>query len=303
VEYNYTFPILGQGADKKGFDIPYPAGILGNYMWLKQNIVIDNLQLGLKNDERDIPLTDVNFIQFGDNVNTSYSLNVRPDLWILPFLNVYGILGYGESNTEVNIVAPIEFLSIVDQSLNTAGFGVMGAGGIGPIWFSVDANWTWSKPALLDSPVLVNVLGLRMGHTFKFNNKPERNIALWAGAMSMKMSSETSGEIKLIDALPPDVWERKDEIVDNYYDWYDNEATIPQKKVADQILTPIVEKIDEADGESIIRYGMDKQVEQQWNGTIGAQFQLNKRWMLRSEVGFIGNRKSILASLNYRFLL
>lgn len=303
VEYNYTFPILGQGAYKKGFDIPYPAGIMGNYMWLKQNIVIDNLQLGLKNDERDIPLTDVNFIQFGDNVNTSYSLNVRPDLWILPFLNVYGILGYGESNTEVNIVAPIEFLSIVDQSLNTAGFGVMGAGGIGPIWFSVDANWTWSKPALLDSPVLVNVLGLRMGHTFKFKNKPERNIALWAGAMSMKMSSETSGEIKLIDALPPEVWERKDEIVDNYYDWYDNEATIPQKKVADQILTPIVEKIDEADGESIIRYGMDKQVEQQWNGTIGAQFQLNKRWMLRSEVGFIGNRKSILASLNYRFLL
>ena len=303
VEYNYTFPILGQGAYKKGFDIPYPAGIMGNYMWLKQNIVIDNLQLGLKNDERDIPLTDVNFIQFGDNVNTSYSLNVRPDLWILPFLNVYGILGYGESNTEVNIVAPIEFLSIVDQSLNTAGFGVMGAGGIGPIWFSVDANWTWSKPALLDSPVLVNVLGLRMGHTFKFKNKPERNIALWAGAMSMKMSSETSGEIKLIDALPPDVWERKDEIVDNYYDWYDNEATIPQKKVADQILTPIVEKIDEADGESIIRYGMDKQVEQQWNGTIGAQFQLNKRWMLRSEVGFMGNRKSILASLNYRFLL
>ena len=303
VEYNYTFPILGQGAYKKGFDIPYPAGIMGNYMWLKQNIVIDNLQLGLKNDERDIPLTDVNFIQFGDNVNTSYSLNVRPDLWILPFLNVYGILGYGESNTEVNIVAPIEFLSIVDQSLNTAGFGVMGAGGIGPIWFSVDANWTWSKPALLDSPVLVNVLGLRMGHTFKFKNKPERNIALWAGAMSMKMSSETSGEIKLIDALPPEVWERKDEIVDNYYDWYDNEATIPQKKVADQILTPIVEKIDEADGESIIRYGMDKQVEQQWNGTIGAQFQLNKRWMLRSEVGFMGNRKSILASLNYRFLL
>lgn len=303
VEYKYTFPFLGQGAYKKGFDIPYPAGIMGNYMWLKQNIVIDNLQLGLKTDEVDIPLTDVNFIQFGENENTSYSLNVRPDLWVLPFLNVYGIFGYGESNTQVSVIAPIELLSTVDQSLNTAGFGVMAAGGVGPVWFSVDANWTWSKPALLDSPVLVNVLGIRLGHTFKFNNKPERNIALWAGAMSMKMSSETSGEIKLIDALPPEAWERRDEIVDNYYDWYDNEATIPQKVVADQILTPIVEKIDNADGESIIRYGMDKQVEQQWNGTLGAQFQLNKRWMLRSEVGFIGNRKSILASLNYRFLL
>lgn len=303
VEYKYTFPFLGQGAYNKGFDIPYPAGIMGNYMWLKQNIIIDNLQLGIKTDELDIPLTDVDFIKFGDNENTSYSLNVRPDLWVLPFLNVYGIFGYGESNTQVNVVAPIELLSSVDQSLNTAGFGVMAAGGVGPVWFSVDANWTWSKPALLDTPVLVKVVGIRMGHTFVFKNKPDRNIAIWGGAMSMKMSSETSGEIKLIDALPPEAWERKDEIVDNYYDWYNNEATPPQKIVADKVLTPIVEKIDAADGESIIRYGMDKQVEQQWNGTIGAQFQLNKRWMLRSEVGFIGNRKSILASLNYRFLL
>ena len=179
----------------------------------------------------------------------------------------------------------------------------MGAGGIGPVWFSIDANWTWSKPDLLDKPVLVNVLGLRLGRTFKFEHKPESNIAVWAGAMGMQMSSDTSGEIKLIDAIPPEAWERKDEIVNNYYDWYNNEATPAQKLAADKILTPIVEKIDDADGESIVRYGMDKQVAQKWNGTIGIQYQLNKRWMFRSEVGFIGNRKSILASLNYRFLL
>ena len=303
VEYNYTFPILGQGAYKKGFDIPYPAGIMGNYMWMTQNLVFENLQLGLKTDQVDIPLTDVGFVQFGENTNTSYSINVRPDLWVLPFLNLYGIFGYGGSKTEVNVIAPINLLSIVDQNIRTAGFGIMGAGGIGPVWFSIDANWTWSKPDLLDKPVLVNVLGLRLGRTFKFKHKPESNIAIWAGAMGMQMSSDTSGEIKLIDAIPPEAWDRKDEIVDNYYDWYENEATPKQKIVADQILTPIVEKIDNADGESIIRYGMDKQVQQKWNGTIGIQYQLNKRWMLRSEVGFIGNRKSILASLNYRFLL
>ena len=303
VEYNYTFPILGQGAYKKGFDIPYPAGIMGNYMWLKQNIVLNNMQLGLKTDELDIPLTDVNFIEFGDNINTSFSINVRPDLWILPFLNVYGIFGYGESTTEVNIVAPLELLSVVDQSLTTAGFGVMGAGGIGPVWFSVDANWTWSKPLLLDKPVLVKVVGIRVGHTFKFEHKPESNIALWAGAMRVEMNSETSGEIKLIDALPPEAWDRRDEIVSDYYDWYNNEATPVQKIAADKVLTPIVERIENADGESIVRYGMDKQVKEKWNGTLGVQYQLNKRWMFRSEAGLIGNRKSFLVSLNYRFLM
>ena len=35
---------------------------------------------------------------------------------------------------------------------------------------------------------------------------------------------------------------------------------------------------------------------------MGMQFQLNKHWMLRSEVGFIGDRKSYLVSLNYRLL-
>ena len=303
VEYNYIFPILGQGAYKKGFDIPYPAGLMANYMWLKQNLIFDNMQLGLKTDNLDIPLTDVGFIEFGENINTSYAYNVRPDIWVLPFLNVYGIFGGGQSKTEVNLTAPFPLYSSVEQGLSTAGFGIMGAGGIGPVWFSVDANWTWSKPQLLDKPVRVNVLGIRIGHTFVFKNKPERNIALWAGAMSMQMSSETSGEIKLIDALPPETWERKDEIVANYYDWYENVATIPQKIIADQVLTPIVERIDAADGESIIRYGMDKQVKDRWNGTIGGQFQFNKKWMIRSEAGLIGNRKSFLISVNYRFLL
>lgn len=303
VDYDYIFPILGQGAYRKGFDIPYPAGLMANYMWMRQNLIFDNMKLGVKTDNVDIPLTDVDFIEFGENINTSYAYNVRPDLWILPFLNVYGIFGGGQSRTEVNLTAPIPLYSNVEQGLRTAGFGIMGAGGVGPVWFSIDANFTWSKPDLLDKPVQVNVLGIRMGHTFKFKNKPERNFAVWAGAMSMQMNSDTSGEIQLIDALPPEAWERRDEIVNNYYDWYENVATPPQKIVADRVLTPIVERIEAANGDTIIRYGMDKQVQERWNGTIGGQFQLNKRWMFRSEAGFIGNRKSILFSVNYRFLL
>ncbi len=303
VEYNYTFPILGQGAYKKGFDIPYPAGLMGNYMWMDQGITIDNMQLGLKSDNHDIPLTEVDFIDFGENTNTSYTFNVRPDLWILPFLNVYGIFGYGNSHTEVNLVAPVALKSVVDQSISTVGVGIMGAGGIGPVWFSVDANWTWNKPELLDEPTRVNVLGIRMGHTFTFTNKPESNIALWVGGMRIKMNSETRGEIKMIDALPPETWERRDEIVNEYNTWYD--ALPPAKQIIiDATAVPeIIDRLEAADGDSIIRYGMDKQVKEMWNGLIGIQYQYNKRWMLRSEAGIIGDRKSYLLSLNYRLLL
>ncbi len=307
VEYNYVFPILGQGAYKKGFDIPYPMGIMGNFMWMKQGVVIDNLQLGLQTQNQDIPLTSVDFIEFGENTNTSYTVNVRPDIWVFPFLNVYGIFGYGSSTTEVNLVAPIEMKSVVEQNITTSGVGIMTAFGIGPVWMSVDANWTWNKPELLDKAVNVNVLGIRLGHTFTFKSRPDRNIAIWVGAMRASMSSATSGAVGLGSALPPETWDRRDEIVENYWNWYGElnpNKPIDKKKIeaADQILTPIVDRLEAADGNSTILYGMDKQVKQMWNGLIGMQFQYNKHWMLRSEVGFIGDRKSVLVSLNYRFL-
>lgn len=307
-EYDYIFPIFGQQTYQKGFDIPYPAGIMANYMWLRQSIVIDNMQLGIKTDNHDIPLTPVDFIEFGENTNTSYTVNVRPDLWIFPFLNAYGIFGYGNSTTEVNLNFPVELKSVVEQKITTYGFGLMGAFGIGPMWMSIDANFTWNKPDLLEKAVPVNVQGIRLGHTFTFKNKPDRNFAVWIGTMRASMGAETVGEIQLSDALPPETWEKADEIVSNYWAWYDAldpENPFDQRKIekADEVLTPIVNKIDEADGSSIIRYGMDKQVKQMWNGIIGMQFQLNKHWMLRSEGGIIGDRKSFLLSANYRFLM
>jgi hypothetical protein len=307
VEYNYTFPIYGQEAYRKGFDIPYPAGVMGNFLWMKQGILIENLELGLTSDNQDIPLTDVgDLIQFGENTNTSYSVNFRPDLFVLPFLNVYGIFGYGKSTMDVNIEVPVKLQSVVDQNISTAGFGIMGAGGVGPIWFSVDANWTWNKPELLDKPVKVNVLGLRFGHTFTFKNNPERNIALWVGGMKVKMNSETVGEIKMIDALPPEVWEKTAQIISDYETWHDlnyDNLNPAEKKIVDDVFDPIIDRIGAADGDAVIKYGMDKQVKQNWNGVIGMQYQFNKKVMIRTEAGLIGDRKSILASINYRFLM
>ncbi len=77
VEYDYIFPILGQQAYSRGFDIPYPVGVMGNYIWMKQGIVIENLQLGIQSENLDIPLTPIEFIDFGYNTNTSSAINYR----------------------------------------------------------------------------------------------------------------------------------------------------------------------------------------------------------------------------------
>lgn len=301
VEYNYIFPILGQKAYKRGFDIPYPAGLMGNFIWMQQGIVIENMQLGIASENVDMPLSPIDFIGFGTNTNTSYACNFRPDIWIFPFLNVYGLFGYGSSTTEVNLVEPIEMKSSVTQGMSTAGAGVMGAFGLGPLWLSVDANWTWTKPELLEDPVRVNILGLRLGKTFQFRNHPERNVAFWAGGMRARMSSSTFGEISMKDAIPQETWDRVDEIVTNYNTWY-YELDPLKKAIVDNTAFPaIIEALDNAEGNTVVRYGMDKRPEQEWNVVIGGQFQVNKHWQIRSEGGIIGDRKSFMISVNYRF--
>ena len=304
VDYHYIFPLLGQKVYKGGFDIPYPVGLMGNYIQMDQGIVLNNMELGLKTDNVDIPLTNVDeFLGWGENTNASYSVNFRPDIWVLPFLNVYGIFGFGSSTTSIELVEPVPLSTKVEQNLQTSGFGVMAAGGLGPLWISVDGNWTWNKPELLDRPVLVRGLGIRLGKTFSFNQHPDRNIAIWAGGMRIKMESSTVGQIRLGDALPPEVWERRDEFVQRYEEWYNSLSDRVQERVDQTPLPDIVDRIDQADGDAIVRYGMDKQVKEMWNGVFGAQFQYNKRWMFRTEWGLIGDRKSALASVNYRFLL
>jgi len=312
LDYNYVFPFWGQGAYSKGFDIPYPIGFMANYFWTDQGIAIDNFQLGFENaynPDNSFPLTPLSedLLTFGDSRNTSYSVNVRPDIWIFPFIDLYGIFGYGNSSTSVNVIFPWmpeennNFTSIVDQGITTSGFGVLLAGGVGPVWLSLDANMTWNKPELLDKATIVNVVGLRMGKLFVFKKKPHSNVSFWIGTMYIKMQSETLGAIKLADALPQEVWDRKDAWVADYWDWYNNEAGPGEKLIADKVFTPIVNAIDVRDGESVVAYNMDKQAEVPWNFLVGAQYQINKHWQIRSELG-IGDRSSFLLSLNYRLL-
>ena len=71
-------------------------------------------------------------------------------------------LGMDKSHTEVNLVAPVVLKSVVDQSVSTMGFGIMGAGGIGSVWLSVDANWIWNKPELVKDPTRVGIAELRL---------------------------------------------------------------------------------------------------------------------------------------------
>jgi len=300
-EYPYRFPIWGAKAWEKGFDIPYPAGGMINYFTATQDIIIPDLSVGFSDGVLpEIPLTPItDFVEFGKVYGVATSVNVRPDLWILPFLNVYGIFGKTWAQTEVDMTYPIELKAKADLEGTSAGIGITGAGGLGKYFFVLDGNWVWTNMSNFKEPVRSAVFSFRLGRAFKLN-KPQSNVAFWAGGMRVNMGGITEGTITLGEIIPQETWDRRDEIVNDYWEWYD-ELSFLEKAIADQWLTPIVNKLEAGDGSGIISYKLTKEPKQRWNVIIGAQYQLDKHHQFRVEGGVIGNRKSLLLSYNYRF--
>lgn len=161
-----------------------------NYFWQKSDIVIQNLEVGFNNEHK-YNLDQI--VRFMDSNVTASALNVRPDIRLFLFLNVYAILG--KANTSTNISAGVwvpdannnwskvmDFATKAEFNATTFGIGVTPTIGVGGVWLAMDMNVSWTDIDALEKPALTFIFGPRLGKTIKFN-KPDSNIAFWtAGA-------------------------------------------------------------------------------------------------------------------------
>ena len=103
-DYSNFFPLYGREIVAQGFRLPKPLGLNFNYFVADQAIEISNLQLGVNGSD----LVDVSdYILFDDAQSYAQNVNLRADLWLFPFLNLYGIAGYTDARTTVKLKQPI----------------------------------------------------------------------------------------------------------------------------------------------------------------------------------------------------
>ena len=304
MKYPHTFPLWGEKTYHAGYDIPYPAGVMGNFFYQYQNIIISELEVGFEGPDNSIdPIPLDSIVIFEKTTAETYAFNIRPDLWILPFWNVYGIFAFGKNSTYVELAEPVPITAITDFDAFAVGFGTNVAAGLGPGWFSVDYNTSWSFIDALDKPVRVNNFSFRFGSTFVFKEKPDRNIAIWVGGFRQRMDQNTSGRISFGEIFPdPD-----NGLADKLDDWYDGWS---EENCSDPRPNPICDPLGELVGEitdnlrtnepisdTDITYKLKKEVKQEWNMIVGAQYQFNKRYQFRTEAGIVGDRKSYYSLL------
>jgi hypothetical protein len=272
-------------------------------------------------------------VRFDKAETASDGLSIRPDVWLFPFLNVYAILGRSAASTEVgyslwlpdssgNNQQVLSLDSKVDFSANTFGFGLTPTIGVGGGWLALDMNFTWTDIPQLSEPASAFVFDPRIGKSFRLRN-PDENINFWVGGFRLRLNTGTSGSIPLSDALPIEEWETSvanataevERLSAEVEAWWAGlsppQQASPVNKAkyeaaqaalarAGMFLDSANHTIDEA-ASSTVEYALDKRPEDMWNFMVGSQYQLNKHWMFRAEVGFLTSRTHVILGTQYRF--
>lgn len=125
-------------------------------------MIIDNLQVGFNNGPK-YNLDEI--IRFDDATAKANAINVRPDIWLFPFLNVYGLFGKAQTSTAIsagvyipdssnNGIKIADFSTKAEFNATMAGFGLTPTIGLGGGWLALDMNMVWTDVSALDKPVL-----------------------------------------------------------------------------------------------------------------------------------------------------
>jgi len=157
----------------RGVKLPNPFGISMSVYTQSQDYSIDELTLGVQSIDpaaaKDLKIE-----------NTTKAVHLQADYWVLPFLDIYGILGEVHGSTkvnlsQVNIGLPLQDLDLKYQGL-LYGAGVVLAYGGQHVFTTLDLNYNSTKLDVESDSVWAWLATPRVGYDFG-------KVAAYLGAM------------------------------------------------------------------------------------------------------------------------
>ncbi len=108
-KYPYVFPIWGQKAQDRGMGdrLQLPFGISAMYVNSAMQVEVTDFSMTIgDNPELNEILQNIvntETLNFTSTVATVNGINLRGDVWVLPFLNVYGMCSQVTGGTTVSL--------------------------------------------------------------------------------------------------------------------------------------------------------------------------------------------------------
>tara|TARA_B110001454_G_C12673583_1_gene414842 strand:+ start:169 stop:1257 length:1089 start_codon:yes stop_codon:yes gene_type:complete len=326
-KYPYRLPIWGQKAYDKGYgdQMQLPLGFNVNYVNAFIDMEITEFTLNVDGfDLGDIINSET--LNFTDVSATTNGVNFRGDLWLFPFMNVYGLFSKVKGGTNVSLqptwkdglgeilLQLPEFSASVDFDAIAYGFGSTFVFGYQNYFLSTDINYSATKTELLDNQVGIFCLSLRLGRKFNLSKKnPDLNLAGYVGVMNRDFigADGSSGSIKFNEIFPDldaTFNEQITEKISNNTDIINglnpilNSDEIIKLKAKNLALERIQTSVNESEAFSkSINYSIKKEMIQTYTFQFGFNLQLNKHWMFRGEYGVSDSQRFIMTGLQYRF--
>lgn len=260
---DFSLPIWKEKAEAMGYTLPKPIGFNLSYMAMEQGVEVDSIAMnGLNIFGKPIPVE-------GSGKGKQYTdiLSLRADVWVLPFLNLYGLVGKlgGHSTADVDLAIGSSKKSLqvpvsdfrLELDGYTYGVGGVLAGGY-QNWFAlIDASFTQSRLTVIDGSIDSIVVSPRIGYDFVSYGHPVR---LWVGAMYQNVEQTLRGSVSDLN-LPSSI-----------------SNMLPKEA----------------------RFEVKQHLTSPWNALVGLQYQITPSWYLLGELGF-GDRQSIFFTIDRRF--
>lgn len=272
--YTRRFPLGGQAAVDRGVTLPKPWGISFTYVDNSQPQNIEDISVALAKGAPpppDTPLVDLPFVQIDNAESNTRTKQVRADLWVLPFLNVFGALGKVEGEVPLDVVVdlnatglcpPILTCKTVGASFEagvdtyTATLGLTGVYGWDNWFVSVSASFTDSFGGNTDDAVRSVSVSGRVGRRWAFG--PGHMISPFVGVSYLDIDQVVEGVARLRDAFP--------------------------------------------DGDDLsVRYRASISNQDKWSGVVGLNLGFIQGFSVAGEYNYSGNSERFVVSTTYRF--
>jgi hypothetical protein len=194
-------PFLAEEARARGYDLPLPFGAALIITGLgSRQIDVTDVRVGLEGNPQSVS----DFLHLGSSSDV-FNANLKFDMWLLPFLNVYALVGYVHNNStthaRVTVPAPgplpgtVEFETLIETELDgvVGGIGVTLAGGYKNFYMVFDCNYDQSDLGF-DNDFTAVIASVRAGWNGRFGELP---LQLWLGVGNWDTAATATGHADL----------------------------------------------------------------------------------------------------------
>lgn len=277
-----ALPFLAQQVIDLGFDLPNPYGVALVGARLRQDLVLDGLEVSVDGGDRQ----PIDWVDFGQPSAEQSAVQAKLDAWVLPFMNVYAIAGKIDGKAKLELGVPgdelLGFLGLgvlCDPPLgppaeicrrtlstearlkyngNNVGVGINLAMGWDRFFVTLPITYVWSDVNLVDTTIEALNISPRIGVTGDVGEMGV--IAAFIGATYLDANIDLTGSFAFDTSGVPGLGDS-----------------------------------------TTLDFKINQRNKDKWNYLVGANWDVSKHWSVMVEAGVGGSRENLITGFTYRW--